>query len=187
MLQNNVFKKKQKCYLNDGMNRIRRNCCFSCFSNHLDILRMHRFSRSWLSNINFENYALCFISLSAQCVLWCFHAGLEPAVCFPKKWPLPTLTIRHEFQQWKAAWQELPEHPQVSGKISQAHRPQNSPERRLLGMFHHLHRIANDGLLKRWLVVFRNLSVFSEEKELRRQALVETELLFSTPDRKSVV
>ena len=41
---------------------------------------------------------------------------------------------------------------------------------------------ANDGLLKRWLVVFRNLSVFSEEKELRRQALTETELLFSTPD-----
>ena len=69
----------------------------------------------------------------------------------------------------------------VSGKISQAHRPQNSPERRLLGMFHHLRRIANDGLLKRWLV-FRNLSVFSEEKELRRQALTGTELLFYTPD-----
>ena len=49
-------------------------------------------------------------------------------------------------------------------------------------MFHHLNRIANDGLLKRWLVVFQNLSVFSEEKELRRQALTETELLFSTPD-----
>jgi hypothetical protein len=49
-------------------------------------------------------------------------------------------------------------------------------------MFHHLYRIANDGLLKRWLVVFRNLSVFSEEKKLRRQALAETELLFSTPD-----
>ena len=49
-------------------------------------------------------------------------------------------------------------------------------------MFHHLHRIANDGLLKRWLVVFRNLSVFSEEKELRWQALTETELLFSAPD-----
>jgi len=48
-------------------------------------------------------------------------------------------------------------------------------------MFHHLYRIANDGLLKRWLVVFRNLNVFSEEKELRQQALVKTELLFSTP------
>ena len=91
-------------------------------------------------------------------------------------------TVRHEFQQWKAAWQELPEHPQVSGKISKAHRPQNSPERRLLGMFHHLNRIANDGLLKLWLVVFRNLSVFSEEKELRRQTLTETELLFSNLD-----
>jgi len=28
----------------------------------------------------------------------------------------------------------------------------------------------------------KSLSVFSEEKELRRQALTETELLFSTPD-----
>ena len=56
-------------------------------------------------------------------------------------------TIRHEFQQWKAAWQELQEHPQVSGEISQAHRPQNPPERRLLDMFQHLYRIANDGLL----------------------------------------
>ena len=49
-------------------------------------------------------------------------------------------------------------------------------------MFHHLYRIANEGLLKRWLVVLRNLSVFSEEKELRRKAMAETELLFSTPD-----
>ena len=99
-----------------------------------------------------------------------------------KKMTIADPTVRHEIQQWKAAWQELPEHPQVSGKISQAHHPQNSPERRLLGMFHHLYRIANDGLLKCWFVVFRNLSLFSEEKELRRQALAETEQLFSTPD-----
>ena len=111
MLQNNVFKKKQKCCLNDGMNRIRRYCCFSYFLNHLDILRMHRFSRSWPSNINFENYALCFVSLSTQLVLWCFHAGLEPTVCFPKKMTIPDPVERHEFQQWKAAWQGLPGHP----------------------------------------------------------------------------
>ena len=41
------------------------------------------------------------------------------------------------------------------------------------------------------MVVFRNLSVFSEDKELQRQALPETELLFSTPDcgiwRKNLV
>ena len=49
-------------------------------------------------------------------------------------------------------------------------------------MYHHLNRIANEGILKRWSVMFRNLSVFTEEKELRRQALTETELLFSTTD-----
>ena len=68
---------------------------------------------------------------------------------FSKKMTIADPTIRHEFQQWKSAWQELPKHPQVSGKISQAHRPQNSPERRLLGMFHHLQRIANARLPKR--------------------------------------
>lgn len=73
--------------------------------------------------------------------------------------------VRREFQQWKAAWQELPEHPQISGKISQVHRPQNSTDRRLLCMFHHLYRIANDGLLKSWLVVSRNLSVFFLKKK----------------------
>ena len=91
-------------------------------------------------------------------------------------------SVRHEFLQWKAAWQELPEHPQVSAKLSQSFRPQNSPERRMLGMFHHLYRVANEGLLKRWLEVFHNLSLFVDEKELRRQALAETEKLFSSPD-----
>ena len=47
---------------------------------------------------------------------------------FTKKLTISDPTVRHEFLQWKAAWQELPEHPKVSGKISQASRPQNSPE-----------------------------------------------------------
>jgi hypothetical protein len=32
-------------------------------------------------------------------------------------------SVRHEFLQWKSAWQDLPEHPQVSRKYSQAFRP----------------------------------------------------------------
>ena len=91
-------------------------------------------------------------------------------------------TVRHEFQQWESAWQELLEYPQVSGKISKAHLPLKFPRATFFGHFNHLNRIANDGLLTRWLVVFRNLSVFSEEKEFRRQVLTETELLFSTLD-----
>ena len=101
---------------------------------------------------------------------------------FSREHTIADPTVRHEFLQWKSAWQELPEHPQVSQKFSQAFRPQNTPERRLLGMFHHLYRVANKGLLKHWLVVFRNLSQFADEKELRLQALSETEKLFLTPD-----
>jgi hypothetical protein len=91
-------------------------------------------------------------------------------------------SVRHEFLRWKSAWQDLPEHPQVSQKYSQAFRPQNTLERRLLGMFHHLYRVANEGLLKRWLLVFLKLSQYADEKVLRRQALSETEILFSTLD-----
>ena len=101
---------------------------------------------------------------------------------FSREHTIADPTVRHEFLQWKSVWQELPEHPQVSQKFSQAFRPQNTPERRLLGMFHHLYRVANKGLLKHWLVVFRNLSQFADEKELRLQALSETEKLFLTPD-----
>ena len=49
-------------------------------------------------------------------------------------------------------------------------------------MFHHLYRVANEGLLKRWLLVFLKLSQYADEKVLRRQALSETEILFSTLD-----
>ena len=46
---------------------------------------------------------------------------------FPKKMTIAIPTVRHEFQQWKVAWQELPEHPQVYGKITKAHRPLKVP------------------------------------------------------------
>ena len=72
-------------------------------------------------------------------VLSCWFGA---CVQFSKKMTIADPTESHEFQQWKAAWQCLPEHPQVSGIISKAHRPKKSPERRLLGMFHHLKRIA---------------------------------------------
>ena len=101
---------------------------------------------------------------------------------FSKNLTIADPSVRHEFLQWKSAWQGLPEHPQVSSKISMVFRPQNSPERRLLGMFHHLYRVSNEGLLKRWLVLLRDLSLFADEKELRQKALAETETLFSTPD-----
>jgi hypothetical protein len=57
-----------------------------------------------------------------------------------------------------------------------------TPERRLLGMFHHFYHVANEGLLKLWLLVLLNLSQYADEKVLCRQALSEIEILSSTPD-----
>ena len=45
-------------------------------------------------------------------------------------------------------------------------------------MCHHLHRVANEGLLKQWLLAFLDLSQYVDEKVLYRQALDETEILF---------
>ena len=91
-------------------------------------------------------------------------------------------SVRHEFLQWKSAWQDLPKHLKVSRKYSLAFRSKYTPTRQFLGMFHHLYRVANEGLLKRWLLVFLNLSQYADEKVLRLQALSETEILFSFPD-----
>ena len=85
-------------------------------------------------------------------------------------------SIRHEFLQWKSAWQDLPKHLKVSRKYSLAFRSKYTPTRQFLGMFHHLYRVANEGLLKLWLLVFLNLSQYADEKVLRRQALSETEI-----------
>ncbi|MBC8257761.1 MAG: DUF2851 family protein [SAR324 cluster bacterium] len=101
---------------------------------------------------------------------------------FSKKLTIGEPTVRHEYLQWKATWEMLGEQLQVSPKIARAHRPQNSPERRLLGMFHHLNRAANDGLLKHWLLTLSKLAVYTEEKQLRKEALSATEKLFLTPD-----
>ena len=49
-------------------------------------------------------------------------------------------------------------------------------------MCHHLHRVANEGLLKQWLLAFLDLSQYVDEKVLYRQTLTEIAILFSTPD-----
>ena len=49
-------------------------------------------------------------------------------------------------------------------------------------MFHHLYSVVNEGLLNRWLLVLLNLSQYADEKILCWQPLLETEILFSTPD-----
>jgi len=97
---------------------------------------------------------------------------------------LPSLkdpTLRKEVHQWRSEWNALQHKPKVAKRLSVSRRPQNSPERRLIGMFHHLHRVAPEGLLLSWLKVLKTLEGFASEKTLKQQALEHTQKLFETP------
>jgi hypothetical protein len=66
---------------------------------------------------------------------------------FATEHAIADLSVRNEFLQWKSAWHDLPKYQQVCRKYSQAFRPQNNLDRRLVVMFHHLNRLANEALL----------------------------------------
>ncbi len=89
--------------------------------------------------------------------------------------------LREEFLHWQNTWNRVSPQLQVSEKLSTIYRPQNAPERRLLGMFHHLYRIGTDGLLKGWLNLLMNLKLLEHDQTLRQQARESMHTLFATP------
>ncbi|MBF0286789.1 MAG: DUF2851 family protein [SAR324 cluster bacterium] len=91
-------------------------------------------------------------------------------------------SLRKEYHQWLEEWKQVPNPCRVSEKFSKNYRPQNSPERRLVGMFHHLYHLNADGLLKRWLRLLMELEKVAAEKTLKRTALKQTQNLFVTPE-----
>ena len=91
-------------------------------------------------------------------------------------------TLRKEYHQWQEEWNQLSHQEQVSEKFVKTSRPQNSPERRLIGMFHHIYHLSSQGMLKGWLRVLKDLEAIAIEKTLKKLALQRTQALFATPD-----
>ncbi len=91
-------------------------------------------------------------------------------------------TLRKEYYQWQERWQNQSVKQKIAGKFAMTSRPQNSPERRLIGMFHHVYRLSPQGLLKGWLKILTDLETISTEKSLKKQTLWQTQNLFATPD-----
>ncbi|MBF0238134.1 MAG: DUF2851 family protein [SAR324 cluster bacterium] len=91
-------------------------------------------------------------------------------------------SLRKELSHWRQIWQDLPDKPSYQVSIKNPQRPQNSPERRLLGMYHHLYRIASEGLLKSWLKLMESLSDIRQDKHLGKITLSMTQGMFPTPD-----
>jgi hypothetical protein len=59
-------------------------------------------------------------------------------------------------------------------------RPWNSPERRMVGLFHHLHGLGG-GLLKGWLVFLKRLDALRDQPEFRQRAVAALNAAFATP------
>lgn len=91
-------------------------------------------------------------------------------------------SLRKEYQQLQHHWQGLSNPQRVSQEFAKRYRPQNSPERRLIGMFYHLYHLKTRGLLNGWLDLLSDLESISNEKQLRKVALAKTEELFAVPD-----
>ena len=91
-------------------------------------------------------------------------------------------TLRKEYHQWQESWQQQSGKQKIAAKFAFTSRPQNLPERRLIGMFHHLYRLSPQGLLKGWLKVLTELETMSAKRSLKTEALERTQDLFATPD-----
>ncbi|MFI5400661.1 MAG: DUF2851 family protein [SAR324 cluster bacterium] len=79
-----------------------------------------------------------------------------------------------------ATWKALGEKPSVAALPRGGARPQNSPERRMVGAYHHL-RFVGGNLLKGWLVFLKDLDALRDQPEFRRRAHDALNAAFATP------
>jgi len=79
-----------------------------------------------------------------------------------------------------ASWKALGEKPSVTALPRGGARPQNSPERRMVGLFHHL-RFVRGNLLKGWLAFLKDLDALRDQPEFRRRAHDALDAAFATP------
>ena len=91
-------------------------------------------------------------------------------------------TLRKEYHQWQETWLRQSSKQKIAEKFMMTSRPQNLPERRLIGMFHHLYRLSTEGLLKGWLKGLTELESVSAETSLKKKTLERSSELFATPD-----
>ena len=79
---------------------------------------------------------------------WFGAAGILSSKSLPRN---PEL--RRDLLQWSAEWKNLDSKARLIQPLSGSTRPGNAPERRLVGMYYHLARTAEQGLIKNWLTL----------------------------------
>ena len=90
--------------------------------------------------------------------------------------------LRREYSQLCQEWESLVNKPKIANPLPVSRRLLNSPERRLVGLFHHLYQTAQEGLLKTWLGMLQILYKQVTEKFLLKHAKIELHNLFHTPE-----
>lgn len=95
--------------------------------------------------------------------------------------PSHDTALAAEFAALQAAWRGLDAEMLPAGVSRGGSRPWNSPERRMVGMFHHLYALGRGGLLKGWLALLQRLDRLRDEPGLRRAAVDALEAAFATP------
>jgi hypothetical protein len=88
---------------------------------------------------------------------------------------------RQEHARWRSAWKALGLRDPPLQWARRSGRPWNSPERRMVGMFHHLYRMHAEGWLKAWLRFLVELDRLREQARLARAAVEALNTLFETP------
>ena len=86
-----------------------------------------------------------------------------------------------DYGEQRARWVALRLPPTADGLPRGGSRPWNSPERRIVGLFHHLYTMGAGGWLKGWLAFLRKLDGLRDRPEFRKEALGHLERAFATP------
>jgi len=86
-----------------------------------------------------------------------------------------------EYRSWRFTWETagggaLAARPQRGGS-----RPWNSPERRMVGLFHHIYATGARGWLKGWLAFLHELDGLRDQPQLKKTAMSRLEQAFDTP------
>lgn len=95
--------------------------------------------------------------------------------------PIPKGSGQQEdYRNWQERWSGLGEPPLAERFKRGAARPWNSPERRMVGLFHHLYAMGVGGWLKGWLALLRDLDALRDRPELKKTALEKLERVFDS-------
>ncbi|MEE8433425.1 MAG: DUF2851 family protein [bacterium] len=98
--------------------------------------------------------------------------------------PLASLDpgARSEYAALRDCWLELGMPPLVENLPKGGSRPWNAAERRMVGMFHHLHAMARGGWLKEWLAFLLRLDRLRNHPNFPKEVNHTLNRIFATPE-----